>query len=94
MNLELLKEYAEISKTIALLEKQKEEKKDLVLASLKENAVDTYRSEFGTFSIGTRKTYKYTEVTDRLVEAVKISKKLEEENGTAEVKETEYLTFR
>ncbi len=50
--------------------------------------------EFGKFTIGSRKSYKYSPKVEELNEKVKVQKKIEEEDGTAEVTEKNYLLFK
>ena len=50
--------------------------------------------DFGTVSVATRKTYKYSEAITKLEEKIKIKKDDEVKQGVAETKVTEYITFR
>ena len=51
MNIDLLKEYADVAKQIKALTEKQEELKPRVMEHLKRVKVDKYQSEFGTFSI-------------------------------------------
>jgi len=94
MNLPIYKQYAELTVAIKKLEEERDGIKEALVADLKENELQTYRSELGTFSMGTRKSWKYSPLVAADAGLLKELKKKEEEDGTAESKETEYLAFR
>jgi ACT domain-containing protein len=48
----------------------------------------------GTFTIARRTSYIYTEVVDKLNEALRLKKVEEEEKGLAEASVTEYILFK
>lgn len=68
--------------------------KEQVIDEMKVEGLDSYKTDYGSFSIGRRKSYTYTAAVKALEEQVKIKKVEEEEKGLADVKVTEYLSAR
>ena len=50
--------------------------------------------DFGSLSVSSRKTYKYSDAITKMEEKIKIKKDDEVKQGIAEVKVTEFITFR
>lgn len=50
--------------------------------------------DFGSITVASRKTYKYSEAIIKLEEKIKIKKDDEVKQGIAETKVTEFITFR
>jgi hypothetical protein len=71
MNNDLFVKYAEIEKQIKSLEGEKETLQPLILTELKVNRLDTLKQDFGTFSVVSRKTYKYTDIIKDIIEKKK-----------------------
>jgi hypothetical protein len=83
----ILKQYADIKRQIALLEKQKEEIEEEVIEAIEENLEGRpeYVTSFGTFKVSGRRTYKYSSTIDTMQKSLYEAKKKEEHDGTAEL---------
>jgi hypothetical protein len=83
---------------IALEKKQlalKEETiKNQLILEMKKVGTQKESFDFGSVSVGVRKSYTYSPVVTKLQEKLKIKMDDEVKQGVAEVKETEFITFR
>jgi len=68
--------------------------KSLLLAEMAKEGTAKESYDFGTISVGARKTYKYSDAVTKLEEKIKIKKDDEVKQGIAETKVTEFITFR
>lgn len=84
-------ELATVAAEIKTLKAKEEELKLKIMGEMKAAGVDTYKSDFGTVSHVTRKSYTYSPEVAKLNEALKLKKVEEEERGIAEVSVTEYV---
>lgn len=84
-------ELATIAAEIKTLKAKEEELKSKIMGEMKAAGVDTYKSDFGTVSHVTRKTYTYSPEVDKMSEKLKLKKVEEEERGIAEVSVTEFI---
>lgn len=57
----IFKEYADITQEIKILEERKKELNEKCLAEMKENKEKTTKTDFGTFTLVERKSYKYSD---------------------------------
>lgn len=93
----MTKETMELYATLEAQKREIEERqatiKDDALVFLKEQGLDKVESDFGSFKVVPRKTWKYTEKVAELDAATKAQKKLEEEDGSATAEVKESLTF-
>lgn len=94
MDTPLLVEYAEIVREIKAKEEKRDAIKEKVVAHLKGLGLQKFIGPMGTFSIGTRPTWKYSPEVDALAAKVKERKAEEEATGLAVASETEYLKFQ
>jgi hypothetical protein len=76
------------------LETKEEVLKGMLLIEMGKAKKDKESFDFGTISVGHRRTYIYSEVVKKLEDKVKIKKDEEVKQGVAEEKVTEYLTLR
>lgn len=88
-----LKKYAKLQEQIKDLELQRDGLKQEIIGALHKEKLDKVESDYGKFTISYRTSYTYSEKVDALVEKVKLAKVKEEEQGVAEARTTEYLTF-
>jgi hypothetical protein len=93
----LLKEFAEIKLRIAELEKRKDEIEVQVIEEI-DNLREHNRevvTPYGTFSLGSRKTWKYSPAVDVLKEKLSEAKKEEEATGLAVLmKDSQWPVFK
>lgn len=86
-----VEELAAIAVQLKELEDKERALKLQIMSEMKAEGVDTYKSDVGTVSHVTRKSYTYSEAVDKLNEQLKLKKVEEEERGIADVKITEYV---
>ena len=84
--------YAELKLQIASLEAQIEELQPLILAEMPDKPVEL--TDVGVFSVGSRKTWKYTDATELVREKLKSFEKVEQQTGAARFTEKPYLLFK
>lgn len=68
--------------------------KALLLDEMKSNKLTSYKSDVGTLSYVTRKSYKYSDAVKAMEQEVKLKKVVEEETGKAQVSVTEYVQIK
>lgn len=88
------KELAQLSAEAAVLEAKIKEIKLKLIDEFKANKISNYKTDYGSFSLGQRRSYSYTDAVKKLEEEVKLKKVDEEERGLAEVKISEFITVR
>lgn len=88
----LFLEYAELKDKIKILTEQAKALEPEVMEAMKDQ--DKVKMEIGTFSIGTRKKYKYPMNVEVAEKVAKELKKAAEEDGTAIATETKVLSYR
>lgn len=84
MNITNYERLLQINNEIKILELEKKTILDEVQSNMIENEVKTIKTDFGTFSIVERKTYRYSDDIKHRESEIKEMKKQEEENGKAE----------
>jgi len=94
INKELFKEYADLKIQIKSLEEKSKELEPKVLEQMQVEEVEQVKSDFGTFSITKRKSWKYSENVKMAEDAVKAQKSLEEKEGIATFEEKQGLMFK
>lgn len=94
LNTELLRTYSDVCKKIKELETEKEMIQQMVMQHLNESKTEKVISPFGTFSIGERKIYKYTDEVAIAKEEMQIIMKEEEENGKAIASITKFVRYQ
>lgn len=93
MNKEDIKEYADLELQKKVLEARQEEIKSLLLSQLIELKADKVESDFGSFKIVERNSWKYSEAVRKIESQVKDLKKVEELSGEATSEKKKSLTF-
>ena len=93
-NKELLERYAVIKEQIKLLEAQVDELQPQIMESIINEGADGVATDFGTFTVGHRRTYTYPENVAGEEARVKEMKKEAEALGTATYVEKPYLVFK
>ena len=94
VNVELLETYARLTKQIKELTSEQEMIRPMLLEHLKELGQDKVNSDYGLFMRQTRENYSFSEKVKDLEGKVKKQKNKEIEDGTAEKKTTEFITYR
>ena len=94
MNKENYKNYADVKNQIKELENKAKEIEVIILDEMKSQEIDSVKSDFGTFSLTKRKTWKYTDEVLKLSDVVKQQKEKEETEGIATFEEKVGLLFR
>jgi len=91
-----LQEYAKLQAKIKELDAVADALKIDIMADFHANNIEEpIHSPFGTFALGSRKTYQYSKRVLTLEDEVKQLKRNEEDSGKAKVvKLSEYLTYR
>ena len=93
MKSDVLKRYAQIKQELTSLE---EERKaiELEVIDLVDDEGGSLSTVFGNFTLGSRRTYKYSPKIEGMQKKVYEAKKKEEADGTAElVKHSQHIVF-
>jgi len=93
MNKDTMELYAKLEEEKRKIEERQAEIKEEALTFLKEAGSDKIESDFGSFTIVARKTWKYSEKIAELDKTLKTQKKTEETDGTATAEVKESITF-
>ena len=94
MNKELLQQYASLKLQEKAIAEQLAQLNHQVLKEIQDAGVDKVSAEFGTFSIGKRKNWKFSadvQIAEKEVEELKISEKA---TGKATAEEKPYVIFK
>jgi len=94
MDIQIFKDYAEVKRQISALEEQAKLLQGAVMQELEKSGKTKEETEFGRFSIASRKNYKYSPKVEELEEKVELAKIKEREKGIAKVTETHYLMYK
>lgn len=89
----IYEEYAKVRAEKDELVFREEILKAEILDDLKKNNLKKAETSFGKFTIGSRKTWIYSDKIDELKEKLAIKQIREQEKGIAKAKETNYLVF-
>jgi len=92
--MEIYKQYAELKLQAELLDEQMKSVKEQIMSDMRSRLVSSEKHDYGSFTIASRKTYKYSKNVELMEESVKIAKIEEVERGIADVEEINYLTFK
>lgn len=93
MDSTLLAEYQALRKKREDLELQESVLKEQIVIAFHKNKQVKSEGEYGTFTLASRTSYKYTEKVKALEEKVKLAKVKEEQKGIALPSVTEYLVY-
>jgi len=86
--------YAKIKGEIKLLESKADELNPLVLEVMQASEVEEIEiDEVGKLSLGSRRTWKYSQEVQDLEKTLKSEKKTEEQTGKADYSEKHYVIF-
>lgn len=94
MQKDLLKKYALIEEKAKAIEEEKQMLRAEILADMQKNKLDKIESDFGKFTVSSRRTWTYSATIIKLAEKLKIAKVKEETKGIAKAEVTEYLLFK
>lgn len=94
MQSKLYEDYAELSRQKAHIEAKLDELKPLIMADMEKNKVDSFAQPFGTFSVRSTATYKYSEGITALEDMLSQAKEGERDSGKAQVEEKASLRFQ
>lgn len=89
-----LKKYATLRAKIEVLQNEESELKAQILEDLQKQKLDKVVSDYGKFTVASRKSYKYSQKVIDLEEKVKIAKDKEVLKGIAKESITNYLVFK
>lgn len=89
-----LARYAELKVSISEMNDELDLLKDEIVAGMKEVGADKLDADYGTFSLASKKTWKYSPAVESLNEQLDTTKKQEQADGTAECEENKYLVFK
>ena len=93
MDQALLQEYREIEALYKDVEAKRATVRTAIVEMLKVEGVRKAETDYGTFTVGSREVWTYTEKVKNLEEKVKIAKQKEQQKGTAKSVVTEYLVY-
>lgn len=93
MEPKLLKQYQALREKREGIEAEEALLKAEIVASLKKAGIEKTETNWGTFTIASRTSYKYSEKVKALEEKVKLAKVKEEQKGTATPSVTEYMVY-
>lgn len=94
MEKETFAQYAKIKHQIKELTAEAKELEPEIVSGMVELGVDKVKTEFGGFTLTTRKTWSYSEKVTALEEQVKVLKAQEESGGVATFEEKKGLMFK
>lgn len=87
-------EYAILDSRIKQLTEKKDALKKELLEEVLKAPDSKIRKDYGLFSTGTTRKWKFSEDVDKMAMDLEILKENEKENNTAKLEETKYLTFK
>lgn len=90
----LLERYAKTKAEVSALQDELAVIEDLVKEIVTKDCEGKYKSELGTLSVSSRKTYDYPDEIVSVENDLKEMKKSAQADGTATVTEKSFLTFR
>lgn len=88
------KELARLATEKKAIEAQEVEIKQKLINEMKALKLSSYKADYGSFTLGERRSYTYSPEVKSLEDSLKMKKVEEEERGIAEVKVSEYITVR
>jgi len=94
MKTELFEKYAVVKTKIKQLQKEADLIAVQVQDEMIQNDVKTHKTDLGSFTIGYRKTWKYSDAIKEMSDSLKIAQIDEQEEGIAEVSEKPFLTYK
>lgn len=94
MNNKLLKQYSDLRSKIAALETEESILKTKIVEEMATSGEEKVESDYGTFTMAHRKSWKYSSKVGDIEEKLKIQKFTEQEKGIAKSTETPYLIYK
>lgn len=95
INKQILEQYAKIKSEIKLLEEKADELNPQILEMMQAEEVGEIAiGDLGKLTIGSRRTWKYSNEVKELEIKLKEEKKLEEQTGKADYIEKQYILFK
>lgn len=85
--------YAELEEQLEIIEEQKRELREDILADLTVRGLENIHTDVGTFTVCRKTTWAYTEAVKKLKDKVKLAEIDEQEKGKAKANVTEYIKF-
>lgn len=82
----LFQEYVDLKTKINELLEKEGEMKEAIIAQMGKDKVTKVESEYGKFTIASRKAWQYSDKVEELSEKLKMVKHKEEERGIAKIK--------
>jgi hypothetical protein len=92
--MELYKELAELLRLQKEIDEKVTTAKTALLEKMQESGEEKTVTEWGAFTLASRKSYTYSPTIKKMEGEVKLAKVKEEQDGTAEVKTTNYILFK
>ncbi len=94
MQNKLYKEYVELNAKFAELEKQKEVLREAILLDLEKNKIEKIETDFGSFTVCKKTSWKYTEKISKIEDRLKIARIQEQNKGIATSTTSNYLLYK
>lgn len=94
MQKELLSKYVKLEEKFKSLEEEKKLLREEIVEDFKKNKLEKVESDWGSFTICEKKSWKYSDKIKSLEDKVKIAKDKEQKKGIAEMSTSEYLLFK
>lgn len=92
--MDTLKKYAALRSKIEALQNEELELKAEILEYLQKQKLEKVESDYGKFTVASRRNYKYSDRVAELEEKVKMAKDKEVQKGIAKESITNYLVFK
>lgn len=88
-----LKEFLKIDEEYKAIGEKRDAIRAEILADFQKNKINKLDTDYGTFTVQGKTTYKYSATVDKLSDKLKLAKVKEEQNGTAKASVTEFIRF-
>lgn len=89
----LLQQLEKVESAYKAIELERTELRTKIVDMLKKESVEKAVTDFGTFTVGKRTVWAYTQAVKTLEEKVKLAKVKEQQKGLATEGTTEYLVY-
>lgn len=93
MNKDLYEKYVAIRFELKALEDKEKALKEQIVADLNQNKVEKITTDFGSFTICKKTSWKYSDKVKTIAERLKLAQIQEQEKGIATPVESQYLMF-
>lgn len=85
--------YAELEEQLEIIEEQKRELREEILADLTARGIEKHQTDVGTFTVCRKTSWTYTDAVKKLKDKVKLAEIEEQEKNKAKATVTEYIKF-